>query len=113
MNNRLIEVKFLDGPDYLVEYPPDEIEPGKHFKQDKSNPPSLEGPGNLGKERDWEIPERFIDDENVFQFRSFRTILQPEYANLEEFQFAVLVMSAPGFFCTLYRLSYLNGRNDT
>jgi hypothetical protein len=79
--------------DFFEEYPPDSIEPFTHVKQDRANLPALDGPGNLGAEKDWEIPEKYAQNENVKDFRKFPINIQANLENVNRLVFAVLVIA--------------------
>ena len=81
--------------DYLQEYPPADLEPDKRVKVDKSKPPPLDGGGNLGGEKDWEIPDRFRENGSYGIHRTFEHIVEPSYADLGTFLFVIFVNSSP------------------
>lgn len=83
-------------PDYLFEYPPEDIDPTKHVKLDKTNLPGLDSPGNLGSEKDWQIPEKYEENGNYGQYRSFELDIQPKYADIGNLVFIIMVSSEPG-----------------
>ena len=92
----LLPIPVNSGPDYLLEYPPAFLNPTKHEKLDKTKLPPLDGPGNLGSEKDWQIPEKYEDNGNYEQYRSFDILAEPNFDNVGNLVFIVLVTSIPG-----------------
>ena len=72
------ETNKIDKPDFLEAYPPMDIEPFKHKKTEKIKIPPPNSPGNMGTDKDWQIPQKFINDGDYKKYRTFRYLIEPK-----------------------------------
>ena len=74
-----IKTVLQKRPDFFGAYPPMDIEPFKHKKTEKIKSPPPNSPGNLGyADKDWQIPQKFIDDGHYEEYRSFDFLIEPK-----------------------------------
>ena len=65
-------------PDFILAYPPMDIDPFKHRKTEKIKTPPPNSPGNMGADKDWHIPALFSNNGDYEQYRNFDYLIEPK-----------------------------------